>query len=110
MDNPIRFTFKVFNTIPSPGGILRITAENRALDTEEFSFVAENYECKAKVQELDWVDDAGRVQYGSHWPDGVTSCRVSMDDSKVLNLRLTEPGMEMASGRSYKQKSRYYAV
>eukprot|EP00392_Amoebophrya_sp_AT5.2_P009519 g9547.t1 len=99
VSNPVRFTFRPWNKIPI-NGILRVTAQAQALSTQNFKFVAANFECQAEVEELDWIDDKGRRNAGRRWGIGETSCRVSQVDDKVTHLKLISATME--TGRDYR--------
>ncbi|CAD7959916.1 unnamed protein product [Amoebophrya sp. A25] len=97
--NPVRFTFRPWNTIPI-NGVLRVTAKAQPLTTQNFRFVAANFECTAQVQAEDWVDEKGRLNKGRRWGESETSCRVSETDDKVTHLRLI--GATMETGRNYR--------
>ena len=53
VSNPVRFSLRIHKTIPV-NGILRILAEEMPSAVYEFSFVQENSECQAYVEEMDW--------------------------------------------------------
>ncbi|CAD7936810.1 unnamed protein product [Amoebophrya sp. A120] len=99
VSNPVRFTFRPWNTVPI-NGILRVTAAAQSLQQQNFRFVAANFECTAHVEELDWIDEKGRTNFGRRWSQDETSCRVSQTDDKITNLKLI--GSSMETGRDYR--------